>query len=160
MHNMLIFLYLCPCLQFVDDDVHWGGWSNRTGHYIMKKRHTMLCRLAIWNYHRRLQVNDNAEFDVTGMLKSCIPLCAWGLTKPSTHTYGCISNTNTWVSLCSSTCKGFGRPQIADEQKVDTHVFHCVVNLKQQCLNLGVTRRNDLHLSQYETRKIKHFGNI
>ena len=29
----------------------------------------------------------------------------------------------TWVSPCSSTCKGCGRPQIADEQMVDTHAF-------------------------------------
>ena len=95
----------------------------RTGHYIAEKRHTMLCRLAIWNYHNRLQVNDKCRVDATGMLDMCIPLCAWRLAIPSSHTYGCISNTYAWVSPCSSTCKGCGRPQIADEQKVDTHVF-------------------------------------
>ena len=39
-------------------------------HYIMVKRHTMLCWLAGWNYHTQLQVKDNAKFDATGMLKT------------------------------------------------------------------------------------------
>ena len=30
----------------------------RTGHYIKEKRHTMLCRMAIWNNHIRLSAKD------------------------------------------------------------------------------------------------------
>lgn len=41
---------------------------------------------------------------------------------PSTHTYGCISNSFVGITLLVNT-QGCGRPQIADEQKVDTHVF-------------------------------------
>ena len=45
---------------------------------------------------------------------------------PSTHTYGCISNLFVGITLLVS-MQGCGKPQIADEQKVDTHVFRCVV---------------------------------
>ena len=61
---------------------------------------------------------------------------------PSLHTCGCISN-RSWVSLCSSASKGCGRPQEADEQKVDTHVFCYVINgNKDNCPNLGVIGEN------------------
>ena len=57
---------------------------------------------------------------------------------PSTHTYGFISNTFVGITLFVST-QGCGRPQIADGQKVDTHVFRCVVNGNiKRSLNLGV----------------------
>ena len=52
---------------------------------------------------RRCVSKTKAEFDATGMLDMCIPLCAWRLTKPSSHTYGCFSYTYAWVSLYSST---------------------------------------------------------
>ena len=42
--------------------------DDQDDHYIMEKRHMMLCRLAIWNYHKRLLTNDNAEYDAMGML--------------------------------------------------------------------------------------------
>jgi len=51
---MPTFLYFCTRLQPVDDDAHWVGRSNWAGHYIAEKRHTMLCRLAIWNYHKKM----------------------------------------------------------------------------------------------------------
>ena len=56
-----------------------------------------------------------------------IPSCAWGLTMPSTHTYGFISNTFVGITLFVST-QGCGRPQMTDGQKVDTHVF-CYVDI-------------------------------
>ena len=46
---------------------------------------------------------------------------------PSQHTYGCISNSFVGITLLVNT-QGCGRPQIADGQKVDTHVFCCAVN--------------------------------
>ena len=57
---------------------------------------------------------------------------------PSTHTYGFISNTFVGITLFVST-QGCGRPQEADGQMVDTHVFCCVVakTIKNR-LNLGV----------------------
>ena len=58
---------------------------------------------------------------------------------PSTHTYGFISNTFVGITLFVST-QGCGRPQIADEQKVDTHVFCCVVINKLVMPDLGVNR--------------------
>ena len=74
------------------------------GHYIMKKLHTMLCRLTIRNYHRRLQVKDNAEFDVTGMLRKYPVVCV-----KVNHTFNAhlrvYQQYFTWVSLCSSTCR-------------------------------------------------------
>ena len=57
---------------------------------------------------------------------------------PSTHTNGCISNTFVGITLFVST-QGCGRPQEADGQKVDTHIFCCIVNGNRiRSLNLGV----------------------
>jgi hypothetical protein len=53
------------------------------------------------------------------------PLCAWRQTMPSKYTNGCFSNTFVGITLFVST-QGCGRPQEADGQKVDTHVFRCV----------------------------------
>ncbi len=50
---------------------------------------------------------------------------------PSQHTYGCISNTFVGITLFVS-MQGCGRPQSADEQEVDTHVFYCVANLNKK----------------------------
>ena len=50
---------------------------------------------------------------------------------PSQHTYGYISNTFVGITLFVST-QGCGRPQIADEQEVDTHAFYCVANLNKK----------------------------
>ena len=99
----------------------------RAEHYIMEKRHTMLCRLAGWNYHSQLQVKDNAEYDATGMLKMYPVVCLRANHAFTAH-LRVYQQYVAWVSLCSSTCKGCGRPQSADEQKVDTRVFCCVVN--------------------------------
>ena len=129
MCNVLTFLYFCTWLQACGNDVWWGGWSCEAGHYIAEKRHTMLCRLAIWNYHKKMCVKDNAEL----MSRVCwihIPSCAWGLTMPSTHTNGFISIAFVGITLLVNT-QGCGRPQIADGQKVDTHVFRCVVPMKR-----------------------------
>ncbi len=57
---------------------------------------------------------------------------------PSQHTYRCISNTFVGITLFRQQARS-PRTSSADEQKVDTHVFCCVVNLKQKLdLNLGV----------------------
>ena len=91
-HYVLSILYFCKRQQPV---LRWCplSWAELwAGHYIIEKRHTMLCRLASWNYHNLLQVKDNAEL----MSRVCwkhIPSCAWGLVMPSTHTNGCISNS-------------------------------------------------------------------
>lgn len=85
----------------------------------------MLCRLAIWNYHIQTLVKDNAEFDVTGMLNMYPQRVREGNHAFTAHLLG-ISAIFAWMSLCSSTNVGCGKPQIADEQKVDTLVFRCV----------------------------------
>ena len=68
--NRLIFAY-----ELSDGCFRSGACYKLDFHYIMEKRHTMLCRLADWNYHTRLQVNDNAEVDATGMLKHVPVVC-------------------------------------------------------------------------------------
>lgn len=70
-----------------------------------------------------------------------------------------ISVLHSWVSLCSSTNVGCGRPQIADERKVDTHVFFCVVKpceiLKPE---LGCHRDiiYKMHQTKYYIKRFKH----
>lgn len=44
---------------------------------------------------------------------------------PSSHTYGCFSKTFVGITLFVN-LQGCGRPQSADGQKVDTHVFSYV----------------------------------
>ena len=74
-----------------------------------------------------MHAKDNAEFDATGML-NMYPRCVLE-GKP------CLQSTLTGASaircvgitLFVST-QGCGRPQMTDEQKVDTHVFCCVVS--------------------------------
>lgn len=40
------------------DDGSGESRKYRAGHYIREKRHTMLCRMAIWNNHIRLSAKD------------------------------------------------------------------------------------------------------
>ena len=47
---------------------------------------------------------------------------------PSMHTFGCISNRCVGITLFVS-MQGCGKPQITDEQKVDTHVFRYAVKI-------------------------------
>ena len=49
---------------------------------------------------------------------------------PSTHTYGYTAIQRVGITLFVST-QGCGRPQLADEQMVDTHVFRCVVKTNE-----------------------------
>ena len=71
-------------------------------------------------------VKDNAEYEATGMLNT-YPRCVLRrLTMPSMHTFGCISDSFVGITLFVNT-QGCGKPQIADEQEADTHVFRCVV---------------------------------
>ena len=84
------FLYFCNryCLQwnYSLSESALREELQRAEHYMMEKRHTMLCRLAFWNYHFLTLVNDNAEYDVTGMLRMYPVVCVKAV-KPSTHTY-------------------------------------------------------------------------
>ena len=59
----------------------------------------MLCRLVIWNYHRRLLTKDNAENDATGMLKM-YPRCVREGSQCLQRTLvGCFSNTFVGITL-------------------------------------------------------------
>ena len=94
----------------------------------MEKRHTMLCRLAV-----EITTEDECQrqcgVDATGML-NMYPRCVLEgyyafIAHLRVHQQSVVG-----ITLFVST-QGCGRPQTADEQKVDTHVFRCVVNLKQ-----------------------------
>ena len=86
-----------------------------------------------------MQVNGNAEFDVTGMLNLYPVVCVKANHAFNAHLAGyqlyiCVGIT-LFVNL-----QGCGRPQIADEQMVDAHVFCCVVNKDEEKTELGCHR--------------------
>jgi hypothetical protein len=103
-----------------------------------------------------LQVKGIAEFDVTGMLKMYPVVCL-----RANHAFIAHLRVHqqyfAWVSLCSSTCKGCGKPQPAGGQKVDTHVFCCVVDLTIiYRLNLGVIGLLYYDMTRLEQLEIVH----
>lgn len=63
---------------------------------------------------------------------------------PSTHTNGCISNTFVGITLFVN-LQDCGRPQEADEQEVDTHVFLCVVKGISLMPELGYHRTSQFY---------------
>ncbi len=73
-----------------------------------------------------MQVKDNAEYDASGML-NCIPVvCAKANHAFNAHFLGVSAIRHVGITLFVN-LQGCGRPQEADEQKVDTHVFLYVV---------------------------------
>ena len=95
-------------------------------HYIAEKASHDALSIGWWNLGNFNAYQRHCRVDATGMLKTYVPLCAWGLIMPSSHTYGCFSN-RSWVSLCSSASKD-SEGLISRWADVDTHVFCCVVN--------------------------------
>ena len=72
----------------------------------------------------------------------CIPnVCEKAIHAFTAHLLG-ISAIFAWMSLCSSTNVGCGKPQIADEQKVDTHVFRCVGSWIKNCIWVNIRINN------------------
>ena len=72
-----------------------------------------------------LVVKDIAEVDAAGRYIPFPLVCRW-LTMPSRTPFGAYYIIpSAWVSLCSFTTKGCGRPQTADGQKPDTPHFFC-----------------------------------
>ena len=68
---------------------------------------------------------------------------------PSTHTYRVHQQYDAWVSLCSSTNVGCGKPQPADGQKVDTHVFSlCSSKTLMVKAELGCHRTSNMNMVQ------------
>ena len=75
-----------------------------------------------------MSAKDIAEFDATGML-NMYPRCVLEGYHAFTAHLRMHQQSFVGITLFVST-QGCGRPQEADEQKVDTHVFCCVVNPK------------------------------
>ena len=73
-------------------------------HYIMEKRHTMLCRLVIWNYHKRLLTKDNAKL-MPRVCWLCIPVVCLKANHAFTAHFRVYQQYDAWVSLCSSVSK-------------------------------------------------------
>ncbi len=95
----LLFLYICTCQQSIDDDVHWAGRSNWTGHYIMKSVTRCFVDWSSEITTRRLLTKDNAENDATGMLKM-YPRCVREGSQCLQRTLiGCFSNTFVGITL-------------------------------------------------------------
>ena len=94
--------------------------NGKASHDAMSIGHLKLPHSNIGQRQRRV--------DATGMLKRVSRCVREGLP--------CLQRTLTGVSaihvrgypLCSSTNVGCGKPQMTDEQKVDTHVFLLCVN--------------------------------
>ena len=68
-------------------------------------------------------VKDNAESDATGMLKMYPVVCLKAIHAFIAH-LRVFQQLFVGITLLVNT-QGCGRPQIADGQKVDTHVFCC-----------------------------------
>ena len=64
----------------------------------------------------------HAEYGATGMLDSISRCVRKGYSRLPRTLNGYFSNTFVGITLFVST-QGCGRPQEADEQEVDTHVF-------------------------------------
>jgi hypothetical protein len=73
---------------------------------------------------QKMSAKDIAEFDATGML-NMYPRCVLEGYHAFTAHLRVHQQSFVGITLFVST-QGCGRPQTADEQKVDAHVFRCV----------------------------------
>ena len=96
------------------------GWTLHKG----KASHDALS-IGFLKLPQKMSAKDNAELDATGML-NMYPRCVLE-GEPCLHSTlsGVSAIRCVGITLFVST-QGCGRPQTADEQKVDAHVFRCV----------------------------------
>jgi len=110
------------------------------GHYIMEKRHTMLCRLADGTSEISFACQRHCGVDATGMLKS--------ISRRVREGYSCLLRTHTDISAILSvgialfvSKQGLREPHQQAAEGGYPRFFCCVVTKRLSVkLNLGVIR--------------------
>ena len=115
-----------------------GFWQSGE-HYIMEKRHMMLCRLAVWNYHRK-RVPKTLLSLMPRVCWICIPVVCLKANHAFTAHFRVNQQYVTWVSLCSSALRAVvGLRQRMSMMWIPTS-FRCVVKKSEYSCQIRVSK--------------------